>query len=52
MLEGTWQPGRSVILEFPTMAALKAFWASPEYQPLRAIRERAARSNLVSFEGL
>ena len=52
VLEGTWRPGRSVILEFPSMAALKAFWESPEYQPLRAIRERAARSNLVAFEGL
>ena len=52
ILEGTWQPKRSVVLEFPSMAALKAFWASPEYQPLRAIRERAAKSNLVAIEGL
>jgi uncharacterized protein (DUF1330 family) len=52
VLEGTWQPKRSVVLEFPTMAALKTFWESPEYRPLRAIRERAAKSNLVAIEGL
>lgn len=52
VLEGTWSPARAVIVEFPSLAALKAFWASPEYQPLRAIRERAAKSNLVAVEGL
>jgi uncharacterized protein (DUF1330 family) len=52
VLEGTWQPRRSAIIEFPSLASLKAFWDSPEYQPLRAIRERSARSNLVVIEGL
>jgi uncharacterized protein (DUF1330 family) len=52
VLEGTWRPRRSAIIEFPSFASLKAFWDSPEYQPLRAIRERSARSNLVVVEGL
>jgi uncharacterized protein (DUF1330 family) len=52
VLEGTWSPKRCVLLEFPSMAQLKAWWASPEYRPLRAIRERTARSNLVVTEGL
>jgi uncharacterized protein (DUF1330 family) len=52
VLEGSWQPKRSVILEFPSMAHLKAFWQAPEYQPLRVLRERAAKSNLVALEGL
>jgi uncharacterized protein (DUF1330 family) len=52
VLEGTWSPKRCVVLEFPSMAQLKAWWASPEYRPLRAIRERTARSNLVVTEGL
>jgi uncharacterized protein (DUF1330 family) len=51
-LEGTWLPNRTIVLEFPSMDALRAFWASPEYGPLRAIRERAARSNLVAVEGV
>ena len=52
VLEGSWSPRRCVILEFPGMAQLKAWWDSPEYQPLRAIRERTTRSHLVATEGL
>jgi uncharacterized protein (DUF1330 family) len=52
VVEGTWQPRRTVILEFPTMASLKSFLDSPEYRPLRAIRERATKTNLVVFEGV
>jgi uncharacterized protein (DUF1330 family) len=52
VLEGTWRPKRSVIIEFASLAALKAFWESPEYRPLRELRERSARSNLVVIQGL
>lgn len=52
VLEGTWQPRRSAIIEFPSLASVKAFWDSAEYRPLRAIREQSARSNLVIVEGL
>jgi uncharacterized protein (DUF1330 family) len=52
VLEGTWSPKRCVIVEFPSMEQLEAWWSSPEYAPLRAIRERAARSNLVVTQGL
>jgi uncharacterized protein (DUF1330 family) len=52
VVEGTWRPRRMVILEFPTMASLRSFLDSPEYRPLRAIRERAAKTNLVVFEGV
>jgi uncharacterized protein (DUF1330 family) len=51
VLEGTWRPRRHVVIEFPTMAALRAFYDSAEYRALRAIRERAARSSIVAFEG-
>jgi uncharacterized protein (DUF1330 family) len=51
-LEGKWAPKRVVILEFPTVAQLKAWYDSPEYRPLRAIRERTATSNLIVTEGL
>ncbi|MEO5882013.1 MAG: DUF1330 domain-containing protein [Caldimonas sp.] len=40
------------MLEFPTMAGLKAFWDSPEYLPLRALRERNADSHIVAVEGV
>jgi uncharacterized protein (DUF1330 family) len=52
VLEGTWRPRRSAIIEFPSLASLKAFWESREYQTLRAIRERSAKSNVVVIEGL
>lgn len=52
VLEGSWSPKRCVIVEFPSMERLEAWWSSPEYAPLRAIRERAARSNLVVTQGL
>ena len=52
VLEGNWTPKRCVILEFPDMARLKAWWDSPEYVPLRAIRERTATTTVVATEGL
>jgi uncharacterized protein (DUF1330 family) len=52
VLEGSFTPHRLVILEFPDMARLKAFYHSPEYQPLVAVRKRTSRSNLVAIEGL
>jgi len=52
VLEGTWRPKRNAIIEFADLASFRAFWDSPEYQPLRELRERAAKSNLVVVEGL
>ena len=52
VLEGTWSPKRCVILEFPDMARLKAWWDSPEYRLLRALRERTATTSVIATEGL
>ncbi len=52
VVEGSWQPRRSVVLEFPSMAALEAFYASSEYAPLLALRLRATRSNIIFVQGL
>ena len=51
VLEGGGRSGRRVVLEFPSMEKLKAFWDSPEYRPLRALRERNATSRIVGVEG-
>jgi uncharacterized protein (DUF1330 family) len=51
-LEGDAPLNRLVILEFPDMGQLKAFYNSAEYRPLLAIRKRAARSNLLAIEGV
>lgn len=50
--EGNWKPKRLVILRFPDMAAARAFYDDPEYQPVKALRERAAKSDLVLVEGV
>jgi uncharacterized protein (DUF1330 family) len=52
VLEGDWAPKRFVILEFPDMARLKAWYDSPEYRPLREIRARTAKSSLFAVEGI
>jgi uncharacterized protein (DUF1330 family) len=52
VLEGSWAPKRCVLIEFPSMAQLKAWWDSPEYVPLREVRRRSTRSNLIATEGL
>lgn len=52
VLEGDCLPRRQVILEFPDMARLKAFYAAPEYQTLIAIRQGASRGNLLAIEGV
>ena len=52
LLEGEAMPQRQVILEFPDIAHLKAFYTSPEYRELIAIRQSASRGRLVAMEGL
>ncbi len=52
VLEGDWHPRRTVIIEFPDMAALKSFYDSEEYSKLREIRWRSADSRLVAIETL
>ena len=51
-IEGDWIPRRTIIIEFPDMAALKAFYSSPEYVELRKIRWKSADSRIVAFETL
>ncbi|HVE79894.1 MAG TPA: DUF1330 domain-containing protein [Gemmatimonadaceae bacterium] len=51
-LEGTWQPKRLVILEFPNSDRARAWWSSPEYAPAKALRYECARSEMLLVEGL
>lgn len=51
-LEGGFEPKRLVILEFPSAAAVKAWYDSPEYRPLIALRQRASRGDLFTVEGV
>ncbi len=51
VLEGSRVPARTVILEFPSAEAARAWWDSPEYRPLRAIRQRTAETSMILVEG-
>lgn len=51
-LEGEWQPGRIVILEFPTVENAKAWWNSDMYAPAKAIRYQAAKSKMIVVQGI
>ncbi|WP_442592736.1 DUF1330 domain-containing protein [Parapusillimonas sp. JC17] len=50
-LEGR-DPGRTVVLQFPTMAAARAFYHSAQYRRARNVRERAAVMNMYVVEGV
>jgi uncharacterized protein (DUF1330 family) len=52
VLEGDWRPNRVVVVEFPSMAALKGWYDSPEYRPLIAMRRRAATDLLIAVDGI
>ena len=43
---------RHVVIEFPSLAAARACYHSPEYQAARARREGAAVAHVVIVEGL
>lgn len=52
VLEGDWHPRRTIVIEFPSAAHLRAWYHSPAYAPLKALRERTANSRLVLVEGV
>jgi uncharacterized protein (DUF1330 family) len=51
-LEGDQEPGRLVILEFPSVERAKEWWNSPEYTEARLIRQRAANTRMIIVEGI
>ena len=51
VLEGGWRPQRVVIIEFPDMATLKAWYHSSEYAKLIALRQGVSRGSLIAVEG-
>jgi uncharacterized protein (DUF1330 family) len=51
VVEGDLALQRLVILEFPSMAALRGFYDSADYAPLLAMRLASTRSDVVFVEG-
>lgn len=52
LLEGDRQPGRTVILEFPSLDHARRFYNSEQYGEAKRARAGAARLNLLLVEGL
>ncbi len=51
-LEGDRQPGRIVVLEFPTAERAREWWNSDIYRPAKLIRQRAAETHMIVVEGV
>jgi uncharacterized protein (DUF1330 family) len=51
---GHWRPERVVIIEFPDMQAIDAWYNSAEYQPLIALRKQCTSEldMLITLEGV
>ncbi len=49
--EGDWEPGRLVVIEFPSMEALRGWYESERYQAAIKIRQAASTGSIVFVEG-
>lgn len=50
--EGDWQPGRIVVIEFPSPEKAKAWWSSDIYAPAKALRQATAFTKMIVVEGV
>jgi uncharacterized protein (DUF1330 family) len=51
ILEGSWQPSRLVVLEFPSLEAAKRWYDSEEYRRIKPLRLQHATGDMVLVEG-
>lgn len=47
VLEGSWHGSKSVILEFDSVEAARAWYESPDYQAIVGLRQASTESNAV-----
>jgi uncharacterized protein (DUF1330 family) len=52
VVEGDWRPRFLVMLEFPTFERATAWYESPEYRTLKALRLSSVQSNGILVNGL
>lgn len=50
-LEGPQETLRVVLIEFPSLAQAKAFYASPEYARVKKLRDGAGSGTFVAIDG-
>jgi uncharacterized protein (DUF1330 family) len=51
-LEGGWEPGRLVVLEFESAERAKAWWSSDDYAGLKQLRQIASMTRMIVVEGV
>jgi uncharacterized protein (DUF1330 family) len=52
ILEGEHDTRPVVMFEFPTIEAIHAFWNSPDYVPIKKLRDGIATLNVWAFPGV
>ena len=52
VLEGIWDTGRLVVLEFPSLEKANAWYASDIYAPAKTIRHAASVSKMIVVQGM
>ena len=52
VFEGTWQPRRLVLLEFPSPEAARQWYESEDYAPAKALRQTTSTGDLVMVHGV
>jgi uncharacterized protein (DUF1330 family) len=52
VIEGSWNPTRLVVIEFPDKEAFESFYNSPEYKEVMKIRHANADSDMVVAESM
>ncbi len=50
-LEGDWGESRIVVHRWPSMAAARRFWHSPEYAEAKKLRENTGEFRVMLLEG-
>ena len=51
VLEGPWPHERCVVMEFPDVAAARAWYHSEQYAPLKALRQSVSDTQIILAEG-
>jgi uncharacterized protein (DUF1330 family) len=52
VLEGGWEGGRVVVLEFPSVEQAKAWYSGDVYAPAKGIRQSASQGKFILVEGI
>ena len=51
-VEGSWDAGRTVVIDFPSVEQARAWYGSDGYQEIAAIRREASTADIVVVEGV